>query len=834
MDRIRVGQFEIDPGERRLRRDGEPIELGARAFDLLLVLAENAGHLVTKATLLERVWPRLVVDENNLAAQVASLRRILGAGAIRTVPGFGYRLELAVSAAAAGAALPGNEVPRLAIARRPGGRLGRLIGREDDLLQVEAALTRTRLVTIVGTAGIGKTRLAEEVLARERMVPADAAAVVPLAAIGHASQVPPAIALATGVALPENADGFAALARALGDVELLLVLDSVEHLAGEIAEPLARLAGQLGNLRLLVTSQAPLGIAGEVVYRLGALPVADPGAVPADVTACPAVALFAERAIAADRNFQLTATNAAQVAGICRRLDGNPFALELAAARIPALGLGGLSCRLDDRFRLLKLGTRSAAGRHDTLKAAFEWSCSLLTPGEKRVFDGLGAFASSFSLEAAARGLADPATDAVEVIDLVGRLVDRSLVTLLPGEPARYRLTETARYYALAELAAHGALDAARAAMAATMLVLLDTAFEEYWSVDEAIWLARYAPEVENVRAAIDWAADHDRALGIALYGSAWPLFVEADLLPEARLRFDQTVRLLSDNLPRQRVGRFWNAVSAFDSTRQYDRARYAAEVAAAMHGATGDARARYYALMQVALNSPADPAAARVAVDEARALEQPGWPARLLAHGAMAEAATCMAADDCDGARTACRRAVRLALTVSERLALAATVQIVELDLASRDTAAALQLGRPLALSLRHSGRHATRFELLVLVIDALALDGALDEARNLGAELLALARRLDAGRLYKALDAFALLACLDGRVETAARISRCADVAYAAHGLMRRRSCDEQLRARLDAALAVRLGDHWREQPADAVPDELTAAALALGIDP
>ena len=168
MDLIRIGPFEVYPTERRLCVDGRPVEIGARAFDLLLVLAEQPGRLVTKATLLERVWPRLVVDENNLPAQIAGLRRILGAGAIRTVPGFGYRLELTVTAggAAAPAAVP-REPPRLSIPRRAWpGRLAPLLGRDADLRGIDEALGRACLVTLVGSLGVGKTRLAQEVLAR--------------------------------------------------------------------------------------------------------------------------------------------------------------------------------------------------------------------------------------------------------------------------------------------------------------------------------------------------------------------------------------------------------------------------------------------------------------------------------------------------------------------------------------------------------------------------------------------------------------------------------------------------------------------------------------------
>ena len=773
MDCLRVGDFELYPAERRLCAAGKPLELGARAFDLLLVLVEYQGRLVTKSTLLERVWPRLVVDENNLPAQIASLRRVLGAGAIRTVPGYGYRLDLAVSKRAVAAAAPDpGAPPRLAPPHRAWpNRLAPLIGREGDVRNLREALVRACLVTIVGAAGVGKTRLAQEILVLEAALPEAAVAWVSLQPLNEAAHVASAIALSLGLSLPEGVDGFAALRSALDQTPVLLILDSAEHLGEQLATQLAGLVLNTQGLAALVTSQAPLGIAGETIYRLAPLAVAAAGSAQPEIEHCAAVELFAQRALAADRRFELTGANAAQIAEICRRLDGNPLALELAAARVPALGIAALLERLDDRFRLLKLPGRPPDPRHGALHAAFDWSYGLLSRAEQKVFNRLGAFSGSFSLHAAARLAADETFDTSEAIDLIGRLVDRSLVTALPVDPPRYSLSETARYYARGRLEAELELDAARQRMGEAMLQLLDAAYQEYWSLDEAIWLHRYEPELDNVRAALNWATDNDRALGVALYGSAWPLFVETDLYAEGRVRYERTVALLSDTLARARVGRFWEAIATYDSSRQCDRARYAAELAADMHGATGDVRSRYYALTLLAFNWRGDDAAARAAFDLARRIEDPTWPPRLLTHGALTDGALLLSRGEFAEARIAYRRAVRLALASSERQALAATVNIVELDIACGDTAAALQLGRPLELSLRHSGRREAWFELLMTMFSALLIAGDTTQARAAGAELYELGRRLDPGKLYSVLDAMAYLACIDRRYDAAAR---------------------------------------------------------------
>lgn len=836
MDQIRVGAFELDPSERSLSQAGKPVELGARAFDLLLVLVENHGRLVTKATLLERVWPRLVVDENNLPAQIANLRRILGAGAIRTVPSFGYRLELDVQAAGSAEAdtsearveaTEPSEPQHLSVPRSAWPeRQSALIGRERDVQGVEEALRHACLVTVAGGAGIGKTRLAQEILTLHG-AEQHAVVWVPLESIALVQHVPSAIALALGLSLPDGMDGFLALQQVLEQVSVLLILDGAEHMSEALAKPLGELLSHTRALRVLITSQSPLGIGGEIVYRLTPLSVPDASA--SDAAIFPAVSLFVQRAIAADRRFELNAANAATVAAICRRLDGNPLALELAAARVHSLGVAALLEHLDDRFRLLKLTAGASDPRHGTLRTAFGWSHSLLSGAERSVFNRLGAFSGSFSLTAASRCVADASIDAVEAIDLIGRLVDRSLVTALPLDPPRYTLLETARCFAVEQLEEAGQLETALGKMALVTLQLLDTAYQEYWSLDEAIWLQRYGADLENVRAAIDWAVEYDRTLAIALYGSAWPLFVETGVFAEARARYEQTVRLLSDGLPRARLGRYWEAVATYDSTRQYDRARYAAELAAAMHGECGDARSRYYALMLLALNWRGDDPAARAAFDAAKELEDTTWPERLLTQGALTEGALLVSAGDYSAARTAYRRAMRLALTVSERQALAATVSIVELDLAGGDHVAALQLARPLSLSLRRSGRHGAHFELLTLMFAALLLSGETTQAREIGAELHGMAR-MDSGKLYSVLYAMAFLACEERRFEVAAQITHCADTAYREHGQLHRRPIEERLRQLVMALLGEKLSLDWQTDAATVPIDETRACALAL----
>jgi hypothetical protein len=268
---------------------------------------------------------------------------------------------------------------------------------------------------------------------------------------------------------------------------------------------------------------------------------------------------------------------------------------------------------------------------------------------------------------------------------------------------------------------------------------------------------------------------------------------------------------------------------------RSWDRARYAADLAASMHENARDPRARYYALELLALNWRGDHASARAAHRQAKALEDPAWPARLLAFGASTEGALATAEGDFAAARTAYAQGVRHALSAGERQALAATVRIVELDIASGDLEGALRLVRPLARSLRKAAGRETRFEALVLNFSALLLAGETAEARGIGADLYALARQLDFSKLHSALDAMAYLACLDGRAQAAARIGACADRAQQAHGKLARGPVEQLLRMALDERLARELGADWPggSDTARAGLDEAAACRLALGLE-
>ena len=501
------GRVEIRPAERQLWVDGALAKVGARAFDLLLALVERRDRVVGKNELLDLVWAGLVVEENNLQVHISALRKLLGPSAIATIPGRGYRFTWAAGDAAADSAVASHPERTAPIFCAHVPALPDLLGREDDLEALRALVLAHTVVAVVGVGGVGKTVLARTLVQRTRAEFEHGACVIELAALADPSLVATVAAKGLDVK-PGHKSALEAVAAALGTRRMLIVLDNCEHLLQAVADAVESLRPAAPDVHWLVTSQEPLRVAGEHVFRLGPLAVPTQDTLAA-ARGAGAVALFEARSQEVDPRFALTEHNVAAAIDVCRHLDGIPLALELAAARMPLLGLDGLRDRLGERLRVLAGGPRRALARHQTLRAALEWSYGLLTAEQQAVFRRLGVFAGSFSLDAAQEVAADEAIDRWAVLDDLGALIDKSLVVVEPevlGEP-RYRLLETLRHFALSRLDAAHEVEATRTRHLDAFVALAERAKVELLGPQQGSWMRRLDLDHENMLAAHQWCA---------------------------------------------------------------------------------------------------------------------------------------------------------------------------------------------------------------------------------------------------------------------------------------------------------------------------------------
>jgi len=462
---ISFGSFRLLPS-RRLLLDGEtPVHLGSRALEILIALVERPGELVGKKELISRVWPDTHVAEGNLKCQVAALRRALGDGRdgrryLDTSPGQGYRFVAPVEAE--NAAVPLEPQPAASTYQHNlPTRITPLIGRSEVVAKIADRVARERLLTIVGPAGIGKTSVA--VAAAERLIGAydDGIWQIDLASITDPRLVPTALASALKLTIRSD-NPLPSLIAAVKDRQMLLVLDNCEHLIEPAAAlAIAILRGSRG-VQVLATSREPLDVEGERVHRLSALD-SPPESIRLDAAEAlrfPAVQLFVERATATMNEFELSDTDAPGAAGICRKLDGVPLAIEFAAARVDTFGVRGLAARLDNQMPLLGGGHRLAPPRHRTISAALDWSYQLLSQEEQTVFRRLAILVGDFTLETAIAVVAGSDRISLDIAFIVESLVMKSLVTANVGDgQVRFRLFETTRAYALTKLAESGESD---------------------------------------------------------------------------------------------------------------------------------------------------------------------------------------------------------------------------------------------------------------------------------------------------------------------------------------------------------------------------------------
>ena len=392
-------------------------------------------------------------------------------------------------------------------------QISSFIGRKEEVAQVETLLGRTRLLTLTGMGGTGKTRLALQVAANLLTGEGDGVWLVELAPLADPALVPQAVAQALGVREAAGMPVSRTLVEALKGKRLLLVLDNCEHVLDACASLATDLLRACPLVHILASSREALGVAGEQTFRVPSLSLPDPKAPPTaeGVSACEAGRLFTERARQAQPAFAVTDENAPAVAAVCRRLDGIPLALELAAARVRSLSVEEINTRLVSRFRLLTGGSRTALPRQQTLRALIDWSYDLLHEPERAVLARLSVFAGDWDMEAAEAVCVGDGLEAWEVLDLVTALADKSLLVVEPHEERmRYRLLETVRQYAGDRLLEGGGGAAARARHRDYFLRLAEEADPQTRGAEQGAWLDRLEAEHDNLRAALDWCREED------------------------------------------------------------------------------------------------------------------------------------------------------------------------------------------------------------------------------------------------------------------------------------------------------------------------------------
>lgn len=452
-------QWQVHLGRRELLASGVPIPIGSRAFEVLELLVRSANQLVTKDVLMERVWKGAMIGENTLHGHISAIRKALGRdrAMLKTASGRGYRLlgdwiQLeGVAEAPACSPLPArtfqSNLPETAL---------ELIGRAIAVGQIEGILSAHRAITLTGPAGIGKTALALHVAHRVSLTFEGDVRAIELASLSDPGLVP--AMLAEVLDLDPGADEISAeaVARAIGDRPILLVLDNCEHVVDAAAMQVETILRLCPRASVLATSQEPLRVAGECVYRVPPLdvPRRDWGEQD-DVLKQSAALLFVVRTQALNPAFAINPENIHSIVAICHRLDGIPLALELAAARAATLGVQYVASHLEDRFDLLTNGRRTALPKHRTLRAALDWSYGLLPEIEQALLGRLSIFDAGFTLEAASAVMSDYPESAV--LAGIANLVEKSFV--VPNRSTsggRWVLPETMRAYALEKLVQSG------------------------------------------------------------------------------------------------------------------------------------------------------------------------------------------------------------------------------------------------------------------------------------------------------------------------------------------------------------------------------------------
>jgi predicted ATPase/DNA-binding winged helix-turn-helix (wHTH) protein len=543
-ERFAFGRCEVSVAQREVRYCGEVIAVGDRSFEILLTLAKARGRTVSKNELMASVWPQRVIEPNTLESHMSALRRALGAErrAIRTIAGRGYQFVADIVSEAEN--------------RYAGGETGLpaslspLVGREAAISTLTGMVELHRLVTLVGTGGIGKTRLAIETARCLASSFPDRVCIAELANLSSGDHVAMSVATALGFPPADSQILEDLVASVLIDKKILLVIDNCEHLIEAVAQTVETILRAAPSIHVIATTREVLRVEGEQIYHVPSLevPFLESGTVQ-DVVRHSAVQLFNRRLHAAGFVDNDDIETAIYKARICRHLDGLPLAIELAAAHALVLGIKGVAERLDDRFELLNRGSRVVSPRHQTLRGALDWSYDLLPESEQRIFARLSVFAGAFSIETVQAVVSDEAVRPKAVLEGVVNLVSKSLVTAQPsGAVMSYRMLETTRSYAAERLVNSGGLSSTARRHAEHYLAEFERVESDWDRSDSEHLLSRFREYLDDLRFALRWSFSDqgDASLGIALSAAAVPYWMKIGHVAECQFNVENAIAQMS------------------------------------------------------------------------------------------------------------------------------------------------------------------------------------------------------------------------------------------------------------------------------------------------
>ena len=705
-------------------------------------------------------------------------------------------------------------------------QLTSFIGREREIEEIRRLLSSTVLLTLTGGGGSGKTRLAVQVAADLVEEFPDGVWLVELAALAAPSLVPQAVRSSLGVHEQPGRPLMETLLDHLAPKKLLLVLDNCEHLLSACAQLADLLLRGCAGLKILATSREDLGISAETLYPVPSLSVPDPRRLPTveELAQYEAVRLFTERAQAVQPTFRINEHNAQAVAQICRRLDGIPLAIELASARVKVLAVEQIATRLDDRFRLLTGGSRTALPRHQTLRAAMDWSYDLLSEPERMLLRRMSVFAGGFTLEAVEAICAGEGLEETDILDQLANLVDKSLVLMeAQGEGLRYRMLETVRQYGADRLLESGEAADVHRRHRDWYLGLAERAEPEMHRPDQAAWLDQLEREHDNLRAALEGSkTEEGRVAGLRLVAALWRFWQVRGHLSEGR-RWMEGALEMSGDAPRTLRAKALNGagILALDQG-DYAAARALVEESLAVGRDLGDKRSIVLSIhnLGAVAREQGDYAAARSLLEESLAVGRDLGDKRNIALSLNSLGSVAREHADYAAARALFEESLAIKRELGDKRSMAITLNnLANVACEQGDYALARALHEESLAIKRELGDRVGIAISLHNLGNVAAAEGNHAQARSLHGESLMIGRELG--------DRLGIASCLEGLVEVAGAYQ---DPERAA----RLFGAAEALREAIGAPLTpVARADHARNVAATRarLGDEVFAAAWAEG---